>query len=182
FLGDVMIRTDALRRTGGFDEAMIAGEEAELGQRIRQLGLRLLQLADPMTLHDMGMTRFRQWWRRATRTGHAYAESAWPRDATRHRHHVRDCVRAIGWGQAWPAMLAASIVLAAVGGGGRCRRPSSRCRRSTSSEPHGDVVAGSAPGGGTHSSTRRSACCRSRLTCKAWRPTHGRGREDVEPD
>ncbi|MGA1630742.1 MAG: glycosyltransferase [Phycisphaerales bacterium] len=117
FLGDVMIRTDALRRTGGFDEAMIAGEEAELGQRIRQLGLRLLQLADPMTLHDMGMTRFRQWWRRATRTGHAYAESAWPRDATRHRHHVRDCVRAIGWGLAWPAMLAASIVLAAVVGG-----------------------------------------------------------------
>ena len=110
FLGDVMIRLGALRTTGGFHEGMIAGEEAELGLRIRDLGLRLVQLGDPMTLHDMGMTRFRQWWRRATRTGHAYAESAWAPPAR--RNHVRDCVRAIGWTIVWPAMFASAAVAA----------------------------------------------------------------------
>lgn len=114
FLGDVMIRLDTLRRTGGFNEGMIAGEEAELGLRIRRLGLRLVQLGDPMTLHDMGMTRFRQWWRRAIRTGHAYAESAWSTRGSGHRHHVRDCLRAIGWTIVWPALLASAIVSAAL--------------------------------------------------------------------
>lgn len=112
FLGDVMIRLEALRRTGGFNEGMIAGEEAELGLRIRELGLRLVQLGDPMTLHDMGMTRFRQWWRRATRTGHAYAESAWSTAGSGHRHHVRDCVRSIAWAIGWPSLLASAIVAA----------------------------------------------------------------------
>lgn len=118
FLGDVMLRLDALRRTGGFNEAMIAGEEAELGLRLRDLGFRLVQLETPMTLHDMGMTRFRQWWRRATRTGHAYAESAFSPIGAAHRHHWRDSLRAVFWGGVWPACMLGSLVAAVLMGGG----------------------------------------------------------------
>ena len=72
--GDALFRRDALERTGGFDETLIAGEEPELSSRIRALGLRILHVDQAMTGHDLAITHFGQYWRRATRAGHAYAE------------------------------------------------------------------------------------------------------------
>ena len=42
--------------------------------RMRQRGWKIHKLNVPMALHDAGMTRFSQWWKRAMRSGHAYAE------------------------------------------------------------------------------------------------------------
>ncbi len=73
--GDALFRRDVLARAGGFDESLIAGEEPDLCHRIRRdFGLTILSLDHPMTLHDMSMTRWSQYWRRCVRTGHAYAE------------------------------------------------------------------------------------------------------------
>jgi glycosyltransferase involved in cell wall biosynthesis len=72
--GDALFRRQALERTGGFDDALIAGEEPELCRRITAGGQRILHLDQPMTGHDLAMTRFGQYWRRATRAGHAFAE------------------------------------------------------------------------------------------------------------
>jgi hypothetical protein len=36
-----------------------------------------MRIAAEMTLHDADMTSFRQWWRRAVRAGHAFAECSW---------------------------------------------------------------------------------------------------------
>lgn len=73
--GDVLFRREVLEKAEGYDETLIAGEEPDLCYRIRtQQGLKVLSLDEPMTLHDMGMTRWRQYWRRCMRTGHAYAE------------------------------------------------------------------------------------------------------------
>ena len=74
FGGDVMIRRSALVETGGYDPGLIAGEEPELGRRLRARGNLILHIDAPMTLHDLNMTRFRQYWRRAFRAGYAYAE------------------------------------------------------------------------------------------------------------
>lgn len=75
--GDVLFRRSVLERAGGFDEALIAGEEWDLCHRIRTgEGMIVLRLDDPMTRHDINMTRFRQYWRRSTRTGHCHAELA----------------------------------------------------------------------------------------------------------
>ena len=43
-------------------------------QRIRTLGFTILHVDRPMTGHDLAMTRFSQYWRRAVRSGYAYAE------------------------------------------------------------------------------------------------------------
>ena len=43
-------------------------------QRIRTLGFSILRVDRPMTGHDLAMTRFSQYWRRAIRSGYAYAE------------------------------------------------------------------------------------------------------------
>lgn len=72
--GDAMMRADAFRAVGGYDPKLIAGEEPELCVRLCARGWRVVRLDAEMTLHDAAMTRFRQWWTRALRTGHAYAE------------------------------------------------------------------------------------------------------------
>jgi cellulose synthase/poly-beta-1,6-N-acetylglucosamine synthase-like glycosyltransferase len=74
--GDALMRRAALERVNGFDERLIAGEEPELCQRLRTLGYRIEHIDQPMTLHDLAMTRWEQYWRRAERAGHAYAEVA----------------------------------------------------------------------------------------------------------
>lgn len=96
--GDALIRRDLLERVSGFDETLIAGEEPDMWRRIRALGFKAMRLDLPMTSHDLAMTRWSQYWRRATRTGHAYAEVSeryrnselplWQRTAERNRAHA----------------------------------------------------------------------------------------------
>ncbi len=72
--GDALFRRSMLVAANGFDETLIAGEEPELCRRILALGGRILHVDRPMTGHDLAMTRWSQYWRRATRAGHAFAE------------------------------------------------------------------------------------------------------------
>ena len=72
--GDALMRRSTLLATGGFDDTLIAGEEPELCRRITAAGERIVHLDLPMTGHDLAITRFSQYWRRATRAGHAFAE------------------------------------------------------------------------------------------------------------
>jgi cellulose synthase/poly-beta-1,6-N-acetylglucosamine synthase-like glycosyltransferase len=72
--GDVLMRRAALEAAGGYDGTLIAGEEPELCRRMRALGYGILHIDAPMTGHDLEMRRFGQYWKRALRAGHAYAE------------------------------------------------------------------------------------------------------------
>lgn len=127
--GDALFRRAVLEKTGGYDDELIAGEEPELCWRIRALGKKILLLDLPMTGHDLAITRWRQYWRRSVRTGHAYAEIA---DRFRHttdplwrtqqrRNVVQGTAYAIlaaaglaasliGW-SFWPALAAILILL-----------------------------------------------------------------------
>jgi hypothetical protein len=51
-----------------------------------------------MTVHDVAMTRFRQWWRRAVRSGWAMASCASLHGASPERPFVREQWSAIVWG------------------------------------------------------------------------------------
>ncbi len=72
--GDALMRKAVLEQCGGYSEDLIAGEEPELCQRIRQQGYQICHIDVPMTLHDLAMHSFKAYWRRAVRTGYAYAE------------------------------------------------------------------------------------------------------------
>lgn len=72
--GDAIMRRSVLEEVGGFDEDLIAGEEPELCTRMRSAGYEIKHVDRPMTGHDLAITSFTQYWRRAFRTGHAYAE------------------------------------------------------------------------------------------------------------
>lgn len=71
--GDFLVRAPAFAAVGGFNPTVIAGEEPELCYRLRRAGYEIHRLDHAMTLHDAGMTRFSQWWRRAERAGYAFA-------------------------------------------------------------------------------------------------------------
>jgi glycosyltransferase involved in cell wall biosynthesis len=72
--GDALMRRTVLEQVDGFDDSLIAGEEPELCRRIRARGYRILHIDAPMTTHDLAVTRFPAYWKRAFRAGHAYAE------------------------------------------------------------------------------------------------------------
>ena len=72
--GDALMRRSILEQVNGFSENLIAGEEPELCQRIRALNKVILHIDQPMTSHDLAITRFSAYWKRALRAGHAYAE------------------------------------------------------------------------------------------------------------
>ncbi len=74
FGGDVLLRRQVLEETKGFDESLVAGEDPELSYRIRHLGYQILRLDAPMTTHDINMSSLRQYFKRAFRSGYAYAE------------------------------------------------------------------------------------------------------------
>ena len=76
FGGEVLVRRSVLEATGGFDENLVAGEDPELSYRIRQKGWQILRIDAPMSTHDINMRSFRQYLKRAYRSGYAYAEIA----------------------------------------------------------------------------------------------------------
>jgi GT2 family glycosyltransferase len=102
--GNAMMRLGPLAEVGGFNPELIAGEEPDLCLRLRQRGYRVLRMADEMMLHDANMTRFRQWWTRTVRSGHAYAEGF-----TRHRrepgrYYAKEVRSNLLWGLALPTL------------------------------------------------------------------------------
>lgn len=72
--GDAFFRVTAFQAVGGYDPAMIAGEEPELCQRLRIADWQIWRLGAPMTIHDADMHRFNQYWQRTIRSGFGYAQ------------------------------------------------------------------------------------------------------------
>ena len=97
FGGDVLVRRVALAEVGGFDPTLNAGEEPELCARLRAAGWEIEHIDVAMTRHDLALRTLRAWWRRAYRSGVAYAEVAermrrcgdplWQREAARDLRH-----------------------------------------------------------------------------------------------
>ncbi len=74
FGGDCLARCQAVADAGGWSASTINAEDIDLSFRIRERGGRIVRLADEMTSHDVRMSRFGQYWRRAVRAGYGYAE------------------------------------------------------------------------------------------------------------
>ncbi|KKB80639.1 glycosyl transferase [Devosia limi DSM 17137] len=109
--GDFLVRVKVFQAIGGFRPELIAGEEPELCVRLRERGGLVWRLPAEMTLHDANIVRLGQWWRRAVRSGHAFAEvSALHRDNA-HGIWRRNVARALGWSAIAPTSLVLSAIL-----------------------------------------------------------------------
>lgn len=107
--GDAMMRTSVVEQVNGYNPAVIAGEEPEMCVRIRHAGWNIWRLDADMTLHDADMHSFRQWWRRSSRGGFAYAMGAAMHGKPPERHWVVESRRA----KIWAIFIPAAILLAA---------------------------------------------------------------------
>jgi GT2 family glycosyltransferase len=112
--GDAILRLSAWRAAGGYDAALIAGEEPELCWRLRRAGGRIVRLEREMTLHDAALLRFGQWWRRTRRSGHAYAELVWRQRGAPDPRPARQLASIALWGGALP--LACALLAWPTGG------------------------------------------------------------------
>ena len=112
--GDALMRTAAFRQVDGFNPDIIAGEEPDLCLRLRREGWRIERLDAEMTLHDAAMTRFAQWWKRARRAGHSYAEGYARHGGPPDRHKAREVRSALVWGGVLPVVC---VALAPATGG-----------------------------------------------------------------
>jgi GT2 family glycosyltransferase len=109
--GIFMVRANVFQEVGGFRPEVIAAEDNEFCVRVRATGRKILMLDAEMVRHDAAMTHFGQWWRRAKRTGHAYAQVAALHGKGCEQYFVSDRRRVWVWGLALPL---AAILLAPV--------------------------------------------------------------------
>jgi GT2 family glycosyltransferase len=108
--GIALFRARALKEAGGFNPRVVAGEEPELCVRLRRSGWTIKRISNDMAKHDAAMSHFSQWWKRAVRAGHAYAEGAAMHGRPPERHFVRECLSGWLYGFAIPlATIAAAL-------------------------------------------------------------------------
>lgn len=108
--GDALMRLTALTNVGGYRSQMIAGEEPELCVRLRAAGWEIWRLDLEMTWHDAAITQFRQWWQRARRAGHAFAEGAALHGRSPEKHNVTATRRAMFWGLCFPILALLGLI------------------------------------------------------------------------
>ncbi len=108
--GISMMRVDVLRKLGGFNPDVIAGEDSELGVRMNLADYKVTKIDQSMATHDANITTFRQWWRRAVRAGHAIGQ----RSYLNGNSEMRDCVRERKstwlWGIGLPLMVLVTLI------------------------------------------------------------------------
>jgi len=105
--GISMIRASVFKQLNGFNCKVIAGEDSELGVRMALAGFKVRKIDHPMAVHDANMYRFKQWWKRAVRSGHAIGQRAYLNGNT----VIRDCVKERNSVWFWGILLPIFILL-----------------------------------------------------------------------
>ncbi|MEP3224689.1 MAG: glycosyltransferase [Parasphingorhabdus sp.] len=103
--GDALMRVTTFQSNGGYNGALIAGEEPELCHRIRAAGGKIWRADEPMTIHDAAMHSFRPWWLRAVRSGFGYAQVFWTTRGSDNPLYRREVARSLFWGLILPTIF-----------------------------------------------------------------------------
>jgi glycosyltransferase involved in cell wall biosynthesis len=102
--GDALARVEAIREVGGYNPALICGEEPEMCIRLRRKGWKVWRIDADMTLHDAAMLKFSQWWKRSIRGGWAVAEGAAMYGSAPEKYMVQQNRSGWLWGLAIPGL------------------------------------------------------------------------------
>ncbi len=111
FGGNVLIKRTVLEQTGLFDVALKAGEEPDLSYRVRKNGYKIYRRSEAMVSHDIDMDTFRQYWKRAARSGYAYAQLAMRFADNPERMYLREFLRITGTASLVTLLLSAGILV-----------------------------------------------------------------------
>jgi GT2 family glycosyltransferase len=106
--GDMMVRVDAFREIGGFDGKAFVAEDHDFCMRLRERGYKLMRIDADMTLHDIAITRFKQWFSRAVRSGYGFPLMAAMHGRSRGWYGMRHVLSALFWALVLPALILAA--------------------------------------------------------------------------
>lgn len=106
--GDMLVRASAWSGVGGMDPTVIAAEDDEFCTRLRKAGWTLERIPHEMTRHDANMLTFDQWWSRAVRTGHGFAQVG----SIHPEYFATERKRALFYGLALPVLILLSALVA----------------------------------------------------------------------
>jgi glycosyltransferase involved in cell wall biosynthesis len=103
--GDMMVRVETFRQIGGFSPTAFVAEDHDLCVRLRKHGARLVRIDAEMTLHDLAMTRFRQWFLRGLRSGCGFPDMVLRHGVSFGRYWLREVRSSLFWGIALPLLI-----------------------------------------------------------------------------
>lgn len=115
--GDFLIRAKCFQAVGGFNTEVVAGEEPELGFRIRQHGWKILRIDHEMTLHDAALTRFSSWWKRERRSGYGGLDVHFRTVSDSHSYFARHVQSTWFWSLGWLCILCLMLAICGIPGG-----------------------------------------------------------------
>ncbi|MEO5768844.1 MAG: glycosyltransferase family A protein, partial [Polyangia bacterium] len=104
FGGIFLVRASAFKAVGGFNPEVIAAEDDEVGIRLRKAGGRFRRIDHVSVLHDAAITHIHQWWTRAKRCGHGFAQVADMHGGPPDHYFVNHVRRSCAWGLGLPAV------------------------------------------------------------------------------
>ncbi|SHH54125.1 glycosyltransferase [Cognatishimia maritima] len=104
--GDMLVRAAAIKEAGPFDDHVIAAEDDEFCVRIRIAGWTIHRLPLEMTRHDAAMYHFEQWWKRAVRSGHGFAQVGQMHPP----YFARERQRVVVYGMVLPALAGLGLL------------------------------------------------------------------------
>jgi GT2 family glycosyltransferase len=126
--GDALLRVEPFERVGGFRPSLIAAEDTELCLRVREHGWKIWRLDVEMTVHDVAITRFGQWWTRIARGGYGYADVFQLHKSSPMRIFQTEIMRAIFWGGILPLLVVSGGILNKLAFAGVLLYPAQICR------------------------------------------------------
>jgi GT2 family glycosyltransferase len=103
--GDFLVRVEAFSEVDGFNSTVVAGEEPDLCYRLTRQGWKIRRMGTTMTIHDARMTHFSQWWKRASRTGHAYIHGFVLHRADHEGYYRRQAANSWFWALGYPIFV-----------------------------------------------------------------------------
>jgi glycosyltransferase involved in cell wall biosynthesis len=112
--GDFLTRVEAFRQVHGFNPEVVAGEEPEMCFRMRERGLKIKRIDQDMTYHDAQMMNIKQWWLRAKRCGHAYAQGNALHGDSEENYYGKEVRSAMVWGLVIPIAAVSGLMASLV--------------------------------------------------------------------
>ncbi|PCK08874.1 MAG: glycosyl transferase [Alteromonadaceae bacterium] len=110
-LGDMCVKVAAVEAIEGFSEQIIAAEDDDFCLRARRAGYKTYRIDATMSYHDANIMHLSQWYRRAKRAGHGYANINRIHGNGPEKYFRRELISVTAWGGCVPIAFLAGLVI-----------------------------------------------------------------------
>ncbi len=100
--GDMCVKVSVFNEINGFSENIIAAEDDDLCLRARRAGYKIYRLDASMSRHDANLMHLSQWYKRAKRCGHGFANINHLHGNGPDKYFRRELMRVFIWGGGTP--------------------------------------------------------------------------------